>query len=90
MSEVSPWLRLARATVFLTSGRSATQRCDSHKGVFNQPFTEGELRGKFRELTGRMLLTKGTGLVEQAIDRSADWQTVDALTTLCRRHGCEQ
>ena len=80
MSEVSPWLRLARAT----------QRCDSHKGVFYQPFTEGELRGKFRELTGRMLMTKGTGRGEQAIDRSADWQTVDALTTLCRRHECEQ
>jgi hypothetical protein len=60
------------------------------QGRFYQPFTEGELRGKFRELTGRMLTTKGTGLVEQAIDRSADWQTVDALTTLCRRHGCEQ
>ena len=90
MSEVAPRLRPARATVVLTDGRSATQSCDSHRGDFYQPFTEEELRGKFRELAGCALTTEGARLVEQAIDHCADWETVDALTTLCRRHGREQ
>ena len=29
-------------------------------------------------------------LVEQAVDHCADWETIDSLTTLCRRHGREQ
>ena len=90
MSEVAPRLRPARVTVVLTDGRSATQSRDSHKGDFNEPFTEDELRGKFRELAGSVLTKEGTGLVEQAIDRCVDWQSVDVLTTLCRRHGREQ
>jgi hypothetical protein len=73
--------------VVLTDGRSATHECDSHRGDFNQPFAETELRDKFRELTGAVLTADGVGLVEQAVDRCETWDSADALTMLCRRHG---
>jgi 2-methylcitrate dehydratase PrpD len=87
MSAVAPRLRPARVTVILTDGRSATHACDSHRGDFHQPFAEAELRDKFRELAGSVLTREGVGLVEQAVDRCENWDTVHVLTTLCRRHG---
>jgi len=90
MSALAPRLRPARVTVVLADGRSATHSCDSHRGDFLEPFTEDELRGKFRELAGTVLTQQGVELVERAIDHCDDWDTVDALTTLCRRHGRQQ
>ncbi len=87
MSEVAPRFRPARVTVVLNDGRSATHACDSHRGDFQQPFAEAELRDKFRELAGTVLTPDGVTLVEQAVDRCASWDSVDVLTTLCRRHG---
>ncbi len=87
MSEVAPRLRPARVTVVLTDGRSATHACDSHRGDFLQPFAETELRDKFRELAGTVLTPDGVMLVEQAVDRCANWDSADVLTTLCRGHG---
>ncbi|MEJ0018441.1 MAG: MmgE/PrpD family protein [Acetobacteraceae bacterium] len=87
MSEVAPRLRPARVTMVLTDGRSATHSCDSHRGDFQQPFTEAELRDKFRELAGEVLTAEGVTAVEMAVDRCDSWASVDDLTTLCRRHG---
>jgi len=87
MSEVAPRLRPARVTVVLHDGRNVTHACDSHRGDFNQPFAEPELRDKFRELAGAVLTPEGVMLVEQAIDQCESWENVDVLTTLCRRHG---
>jgi len=87
MSALAPRLRPARVTVTLSDGRSATRACDSHRGDFHQPFGEAELRDKFRELASTVLTQEGTGLVEQAVDRCEDWDNIDVLTTLCRRHG---
>ena len=87
MSAVAPRLRPARVTVVLTDGRSVTHACDSHRGDFHQPFAEGELRDKFRELAGTVLTQEGVGLVEQAVNRCEHWDNVDVLTTLCRLHG---
>ena len=87
MSEMAPRLRPARVTVTLADGRSGTHRSDSHRGDFHEPFTEAELRGKFRELAGTVLTQEGARLVEQAVDRCDGWDDVDALTALCRRHG---
>jgi 2-methylcitrate dehydratase PrpD len=87
MSAVAPRLRPARVTVVLTDGRSATYACDSHRGDFDQPFTEAELRNKFRELAGAVLTQEGVRLTEQAVDDCESWATADVLTTLCRRHG---
>jgi 2-methylcitrate dehydratase PrpD len=87
MSAVAPRLRPARATVVLNDGRSATHGCDSHRGDFQRPFAEAELRDKFRELAGTVLTADGVTLVEQAVDRCETWDSADVLTTLCRRHG---
>ena len=86
MSEVAPRLRPARVTVVLNDGRSATHACDSHRGDFQQPFAETELRGKFRELAGTVLTPDGVRLVEQAVLRCETWDSVEVLTTLCRRY----
>src|ERR1700722_4099348 len=87
MSEVTPRLRPARVTLVLNDGRSATHACDSHRGDFQQPFAETELRDKFRELAGTVLTPDGVMLVEQAVDRCETWDNADVLTMLCRRHG---
>ncbi len=87
MSAMVPRLRPARVTVILTDGRSVTHDCDSHRGDFDQPFTEAELRNKFRELAGTVLTQEGVRLTEQAIDHCESWANVDVLTTLCRSHG---
>jgi 2-methylcitrate dehydratase PrpD len=87
MSEVAPRLRPARVTVVLNDGRSATHACDSHRGDFQQPFAETELRDKFRELAGAVLTPDGVVQVEQAVDRCETWDNAETLTTLCRRHG---
>ena len=52
MTALVPRLRPARVTVVLTDGRTASLACDSHRGDFQQPFAESELRDKFRELGG--------------------------------------
>jgi 2-methylcitrate dehydratase PrpD len=87
MTDLVPRLRPARVTVVLTDGRSATHAGTSHRGDFDQPFAEAELRDKFRELAGVALTAEGAARVEQAVDQCEDWGSIDALTTLCRRHG---
>lgn len=87
MTALTPRLRPARVTVVLSDGRSATCACDSHRGDFNRPFAESELRAKFRELAGVALTPEGATSVEAAVDHCDQWENVDVLTTLCRRHG---
>ena len=86
MTAKTPQLRPARVTVSLTDGRSATVSRDSHRGDFSQPFAEGEIRAKFRELAGVVLMPEGAAAVEQAIDRIEEWTSVAELPALMRRH----
>ena len=74
-------------TVTLTDGRQVTRSGDSYRGDFQQPFTEAEIHAKFRELAGVVLTPEGVSRVEDAVDRCEDWQSVDELTGLLRRHG---
>jgi 2-methylcitrate dehydratase PrpD len=87
MTQLVPRLRSARVTLTLTDGRSVTRATESHRGDFNQPFTESELRDKFRELSGATLTPEGVAAVEHAVDCAHNWETLDVLTGLCRRHG---
>jgi len=86
MSAIAPRLRPARVTVTLTDGRQVTKACDSYRGDFQRPFDEAELRAKFRELAGVVLTPEGVSRVEDAVDRCEDWESIDALTQLLRRH----
>ncbi|MBV8334253.1 MAG: MmgE/PrpD family protein [Alphaproteobacteria bacterium] len=87
MTALAPRLRPARVTVTLTDGRQATHSCDSHRGDFQRPFAETELREKFRELAGTVLTRDGVGRVEHAVDRCEEWQSIDELILLLRRYG---
>jgi 2-methylcitrate dehydratase PrpD len=87
MSALVPRLRPARVTVTLANRRSATHEVQSHRGDFNDPFSEQELRKKFRELAGVVLSAEGVAAVESAVDSIETWDDVGALTGLLRRHG---
>ena len=87
MSVLAPRLRPARVTVTLKDGRRSTKACESHRGDFQRPFGEAEIRAKFRDLAGVVLTAEGAIKIEEAVDRSEHWQDVSILTGLLRRHG---
>jgi 2-methylcitrate dehydratase PrpD len=86
MSAAAPRLRPARVTVTLTDGRQSTQSRDSHRGDFQQPFAEEEIRAKFRELAEIVLTARGAGEMERAVDRCEEWPDIGELTRLLRQH----
>src|SRR5262249_36285305 len=79
MSAVAPRLRPARVTLTLTDGRQTTHACDSHRGDFQRPFAEAEIRSKFRELAADVLTQEGVSEVEGAVDRAEDWRSTAEL-----------
>jgi 2-methylcitrate dehydratase PrpD len=85
MTAAVPRLRPARVTVRLTDGRQATHSRNSHRGDFNEPFAETEIRGKFRQLAATVLARDIIGKVERAIDRCEEWANVAELPRLLRR-----
>jgi 2-methylcitrate dehydratase PrpD len=85
MSALVPRLRPARVTVTLSDGSQATQACDSHRGDFNQPFAEADIRAKFRELAGTVLTADGAAEIERTVDRIEDWVGISELTEPLRR-----
>ncbi len=87
MSAVAPRLRPARVTVKLKDGRQSTHACESHRGDFDRPFAESEIRDKFRELAGVVLTPEGVTNVERQLDRSEQWTGVRELTDVLRRFG---
>jgi 2-methylcitrate dehydratase PrpD len=87
MTALVPRLRPARVTVSLSDGRSTTQACESHRGDFQYPFAESELRDKFHDLAGVVLTREGVTQIEAAVDRSEDWTNPGELIELLRRYG---
>ena len=87
MTALVPKLRPAKVTVTLADGRRAIVARDSHRGDFSEPFSEDELRAKFRELAGAVLLPQGVAAVERAVDDIEEWPDVGDLTGLLRRYG---
>ena len=87
MSAVAPRLRPARVTVTLKDGRQEMHSCESHRGDFNHPFEESELREKFRELASEVLTREGTANIERMVDRCEEWKSVRELTDQLRRCG---
>jgi hypothetical protein len=71
MTALVPEQKPARVTVTLTDGRSVTHAVDSHRGDFRSPFTEAELRGKFRALADEVLTAEGVDAVETGVDSLA-------------------
>jgi 2-methylcitrate dehydratase PrpD len=86
MSAVAPRLRPAKVSVTLKDGRQESHACESHRGDFNQPFEESELREKFRELAGEVLTREGIERAEASIDRCEEWTSARELPLLLGPH----
>jgi 2-methylcitrate dehydratase PrpD len=69
LSAQVPRLKPARVTVTLSDGRRVTRLRESARGDFQDPYSEGEIRGKFRELAGVVLSPDTVSRVEAAVDR---------------------
>jgi 2-methylcitrate dehydratase PrpD len=80
-------LKPARVMVTLKDGRSVTRTCDSPRGDCLNPYTESEIRDKFRALAAPSLTTAGMAVVERAIDACEAWENTGELAALLRRHG---
>jgi 2-methylcitrate dehydratase PrpD len=84
MTAKVPDLRPARVTVTLKDGRSLAHTVQSHRGDFRNPFSEAEIREKFRSLAGEVLSDETVARTEDAINHIADWKSVSVLTDLVR------
>jgi 2-methylcitrate dehydratase PrpD len=87
MSALAPRLRPAKVTLTLTDGRTVTHEVESHRGDFQQPFTEAEIRDKFRQLAGTLLSDAGVAAIEQAVDRCEAWSDAAELPALLKKSG---
>src|SRR5438477_9930313 len=83
LSAQVPRLKPARVTVTFTDGRQVTRLRESARGDYQDPYGEGEIRSKFRELAGVVLGGAGIARVEALVDRLDDLprlgELVDAL-----------
>jgi 2-methylcitrate dehydratase PrpD len=86
MTAALPRLKPASVSVTLKDGRRATHRYDNDKRA-GAALNESEIREKFRGLAGLVLTKEGAAAVEEAIDRSHEWTSVDTLTAAVRRYG---
>ena len=87
MTAQAPRLKPARVTLALKDGRSRTVAVESHRGDYQRPFEEAELRAKFRQLAGLVLTAEGVAAVERAVDGAEAWTSLRELPALLRRHG---
>jgi 2-methylcitrate dehydratase PrpD len=87
MTALLPLQRPARVTLTLADGRQAVRARQSHRGDFDAPFGEEELRGKFRQLAQTVLTEEGADRVADAVDHIGDWPDLGVLTGLLRQHG---
>ncbi len=67
-----PRLKPARVTVTFTDGRQVTRLRESARGDYQDPYREGEVRSKFRELAGLVLSPAGVARLEALVDRLDD------------------
>lgn len=86
MTAKTPTLRPARVTLRLAGGRSATHAVESHRGDFNQPFSDAEILEKFRALAGEVLTGTGVQDLEQRVMNLERLPNVRDLATGIRSH----
>jgi 2-methylcitrate dehydratase PrpD len=87
MTAAAPRLKPARVTLTLKDGRHSTHSCDSPRGDCLNPYTDAEIRAKFRELTAHALTPPGAADIEGAVERCDEWTSVRELADLLRRSG---
>src|SRR5713101_1590273 len=79
-----PRLKPARVTVTFTDGRQVTRLRESARGDYQDPYREGEVRSKFRELAGLVLSSAGVARVEGLVDRLDELPRVGDLVEALR------
>src|SRR5262249_19807518 len=87
MSALAPRFRPAPGTLRLDEGRQCIKSRESHRGDFQEPFSDAEIRDKFRELAAVVLTAEGVDRVERAIDHCDEWRDIGELTRLLRQSG---
>ena len=85
LTAAAPALKPARVTLTLKDGRSATTTCETPRGDCLNPYTETEIREKFRALAAPFITAEGLGEIERAIDRCDEWSSPAELAALLRR-----
>ena len=89
LTALVPRRKPARVTLTLADGRRATRARDSHRGDFDEPFSEAELHGKFRGLAASVLTQAGVAAVEVALGRCEEWPSLAELIEPMRRHSLD-
>src|SRR5712671_6845503 len=84
LSAQVPRLKPARVTVTFTDGRQVTRLRESARGDYQDPYREGEIRSKFRELAGLVLSSAGVARVEGLVDRLYELPRVGDLVEALR------
>ena len=79
-----PRLKPARVTVTFGDGRQVTRLRESARGDYQDPYGEGEVRSKFRELAGLVLSPAGVARVEALVDRLDDLPSLGSLVEALR------
>jgi 2-methylcitrate dehydratase PrpD len=86
MSARVPADKPARVTLTLKDGRRHTQLVESHRGDFHSPYSDAQLREKFRDLANDVLTGEGARRIEDAIDRCERWQSVGELAEIVKKY----
>lgn len=86
LSRLVPQAKPARVRLVLRDGRSFEARCDNARGDFQRPYTEPEVRAKFRELAGLVLTADGASAVEDYVGRLDQAVDVGELAAVCRQY----
>jgi 2-methylcitrate dehydratase PrpD len=87
LTAVAPRLKPARVTLTLKDGRQSTRTCESPRGDFQRPYQASEIRDKFHELAGLLLVPEGIRPVERAIDDCDRAASVRDVCETIRRYG---
>jgi 2-methylcitrate dehydratase PrpD len=86
MTAAGPALKPARVTVQLTDGRQASASCENSKRDVHRPDPEPQVRKKFRELAGTMLMPDGVARAEAAVDQAEHWTSIEDFLAILRDH----
>lgn len=88
MSARVPADKPAQVVVSLKDGRRHAHAVSSHQGDFHEPYTDTQLRDKFRDLAADVLTREGVAQMENAIDGCEQLYSVGeiaAIVSRCRK-----
>jgi len=86
MSARVPADKPAQVTLTLKGGLHHTHAVSSHQGDFYAPFTDAQLREKFRNLSADVLTHEGVAQMENAIDCCEQLHSIGELADIIARY----